>query len=86
MQCHVTYGSDIGQDLRNRIEGDDLAMILKSKHRPRCIIEFISQSLRLLNLEESKRNVLVIHCSTDRFKFLSETKHEGLAFADSLFY
>lgn len=69
MQCHVTYGSDIGRDLRNRIEGDDLAVILKSKHRPRCIIEFISQSLRLLNLEESKRHVLVFHCSTNKLSF-----------------
>ncbi|KAK3428667.1 hypothetical protein EUGRSUZ_E00157 [Eucalyptus grandis] len=75
LKCHVTYGSDIGQDLRNRIEGDDLAMILKSKHRPRCIIEFISQSLRLLNLEESKRNVLESNLSCF---------HEGISTCEQL--
>lgn len=60
MQCHVINGSDIAQDLRTLIEADDLEVIVSSKHRPRCIIDFISQSLRLLNLEESKLNVLVI--------------------------
>lgn len=57
LQCHVMYGSDIGRDLQNLLEVDDLAVILNSKHRPRCIIEFISQSLQLLNLEESKRTM-----------------------------
>lgn len=59
LQCHVKYGSDIGRDLQNLLEVDDLAVILNSKHRPRCIIGFISQSLQLLNLEESKRTMLV---------------------------
>lgn len=58
LKCHVMYGSDIGRDLQNLLEVDDLALILNSKHRPRCIIEFISQSLQLLNLEESKRTML----------------------------
>ncbi|KAF8027045.1 hypothetical protein BT93_E0077 [Corymbia citriodora subsp. variegata] len=75
LKCHVTYGSDISRDLRNRIEGDDLAVILKSKHRPRCIIEFISQSLRLLNLEESKRHVLESKISSF---------HEGISICEHL--
>ncbi|EOX95982.1 PREDICTED: UPF0187 protein At3g61320, chloroplastic [Theobroma cacao] len=58
LKCHVMYGSDIGRDLQNLLEGDDLAVVLNSKHRPRCIIEFISQSLKVLNLEESKRTML----------------------------
>lgn len=58
LKCHVIYGSDIAQDLGPLIEADDLEVIVSSKHRPRCIIDFISQSLRLLNLEESKLNVL----------------------------
>jgi hypothetical protein len=60
MQCHVTYGLDVRQELQNVLEVDDLAIVLNSKHRPRCIIEFISQSLQLLKLEESRRNTLVI--------------------------
>lgn len=59
MQCHVIYGSDMRQDLQNLLEVDDLAVVLSSKHRPRCIIEFISQSLQLLNLDDAKRHVLV---------------------------
>lgn len=60
MQCHVIYGSDIAQDLESLIEADDLAVIVSSTHRPHCVIDFILQSLRLLNLEDSKLNVLVI--------------------------
>lgn len=59
MQCHVLNGSDIKRDLQHVLEVDDLAVLRNSKHRPRCIIEFISQSLKLMNLEGSIRNVLV---------------------------
>ncbi|KAL6322712.1 hypothetical protein AAG906_015398 [Vitis piasezkii] len=58
LKCHVIYGSDMRQDLQNLLEVDDLAVVLSSKHRPRCIIEFISQSLQLLNLDDAKRHVL----------------------------
>ncbi|XVF73210.1 hypothetical protein PTKIN_Ptkin12aG0183000 [Pterospermum kingtungense] len=58
LKCHVMYGSDIGRDLQNLLEVDDLAVVLNSKHRPRCVIEFISQTLKVLNLEESKRTML----------------------------
>ncbi|KAL5994812.1 Voltage-dependent chloride channel 1, chloroplastic [Asimina triloba] len=58
LKCHVIYGSDAGRDLQNLLVDDDLALVLSSKHRPRCIIEFISQSLKLLQIDESKRNIL----------------------------
>ncbi|CAG7866136.1 unnamed protein product, partial [Brassica rapa] len=58
LKCHVTYGSDVARDLRNLIEGDDLSLIIESKHRPRCVIEFISQSLQLLKLDDTKRDLL----------------------------
>lgn len=60
MQCHVIYGSDIARDLQNLFEVDDLAVVLNSKHPPCCIIQFITQSLQMLKLEESRRNMLVI--------------------------
>lgn len=63
LQCHVIHGSDIAQDLQTLIEPEDLSVIVSSTHRPRCIIDFISQTLRMLNLEESKLNVLVIPLS-----------------------
>ncbi|KAJ4896327.1 hypothetical protein Rs2_23121 [Raphanus sativus] len=58
LKCHVTYGSDVARDLQSLVEADDLSLILESKHRPRCVIEFISQSLRLLKLEDTKRDLL----------------------------
>lgn len=58
LKCHLIYGSDMERDLENLLEADDLAVVLSSKHRPRCIIEFISQGLQMLHLEESKRNLL----------------------------
>lgn len=60
MQCHIVYDSDIASDLKNLVEADDLAVILSSKHRPRCIIGFISQSLQSLNLEGAILSQLVI--------------------------
>lgn len=75
MQCHVVYGSDIAEDLKNLLEMDDLAVVLSSKHRPRCIIEFISQSLQLLDMEATKRQTLV---NTFNFKkkLRSVAKHQ----------
>lgn len=59
MQCHIIYESDIAEDLRNILEEDDLAVVLSSKHRPRCIIEFISQSLKLVDINPTKLQMLV---------------------------
>lgn len=56
----MIYGSDIADDLRNVVEDDDLSLILQSKHRPRCVIQFISQSLQLLNLDSTKIDALVL--------------------------
>ncbi|XP_076950287.1 voltage-dependent chloride channel 1, chloroplastic-like [Bidens hawaiensis] len=58
LKCHLVHGSDTGKDLENLLEDDDLEVVLSSNHRPRCIIQFISQSLQLLNLEPSKRTTL----------------------------
>jgi len=59
MQCHLLYGSDARQDLQGLLEADDLELVLSSNHRPYCIIQFISESLKLLNLQETKMNLLV---------------------------
>ncbi|KAE9617709.1 hypothetical protein Lal_00018585 [Lupinus albus] len=58
LKCHVLYGSDVRRDLKDLLEKEDLEVVVNSKHPPRCVIEFISQSLRLLKLEDSRRNVL----------------------------
>ncbi|XP_041001433.1 UPF0187 protein At3g61320, chloroplastic-like [Juglans microcarpa x Juglans regia] len=75
LKCHVIYASDVRQDLQNLLDVDDLAIVLNSKHRPCCIIEFISQSLRLLKLEESRRNML-----ESKISYL----HEGIGVCEQL--
>lgn len=55
----MIYGSDIAGDLQNVIEVDDLSLILESKHRPRFVIQFISQSIQLLKLDNTKIDMLV---------------------------
>ncbi|RDX74898.1 UPF0187 protein, chloroplastic, partial [Mucuna pruriens] len=75
LKCHVLYGSDVRRDLQHVLEVDDLAVVMNSKHQPRCIIEFISQSIRLLKLEESRRDVLESKISCF---------HEGIGICEQL--
>ncbi|CAN6566124.1 unnamed protein product [Malus baccata var. baccata] len=75
LKCHVIYGSDIGRDLQNLLEVDDLLVVLNSKHRPGCIIQFISRSLQLLKLEESRRIMLQSKISCF---------HEGIGICEQL--
>ncbi|XP_004510796.1 voltage-dependent chloride channel 1, chloroplastic isoform X1 [Cicer arietinum] len=58
LKCHALSGSDVERDLQHLLEVEDIALIMNSKHRPRCIIQFISQSIRLLKLDDSRRSVL----------------------------
>ncbi|KAG0480498.1 hypothetical protein HPP92_011356 [Vanilla planifolia] len=57
-KCHVVVGSDIKVDLQNLLNEEDLVIVLNSKHRPRCIIEFIMQTLQMLPVDQSKRSTL----------------------------
>ncbi|CAN6704434.1 unnamed protein product [Malus baccata var. baccata] len=75
LKCHVIYGSDIGRDLQNLLEVDDLLVVLNSKHRPGCLIQFISRSLQLLKLEESRRIMLQSKISSF---------HEGIGICEQL--
>lgn len=77
MQCHVIYNSDIIADLKSLLDEDDLAIILRSKHRPRCIIEFISRSIQLLHIEEARRCVMVN--SSDLLRAILSTILHSLA-------
>uniref|UniRef100_A0A0D9Z0V2 Uncharacterized protein n=1 Tax=Oryza glumipatula TaxID=40148 RepID=A0A0D9Z0V2_9ORYZ len=58
LKCHIICHSDIKRDLQGLLSEDDLNVVLRSKHRPRCIIEFISQSLYMLDFDENKRNIM----------------------------
>ncbi|MQL91941.1 hypothetical protein Taro_024572, partial [Colocasia esculenta] len=75
LKCHVIYGSDITADLCNLLEEDDLAVVLKSKHRPRCILEFISWSIQMLQMEEAKK------CSMES---KMSCFHEGICVCEQL--
>ncbi|ERM95073.1 hypothetical protein AMTR_s00009p00251540 [Amborella trichopoda] len=84
LKCHVIYGSDIHQDLRDLLDEGDLEVVLSSKHHPRCIIEFISQSLQLVHLDEAKRNILVGVLIEEPFPMLALNKlcdqaHESIS-------
>ncbi|XP_066384357.1 voltage-dependent chloride channel 1, chloroplastic-like [Miscanthus floridulus] len=58
LKCHIIFDSDVKGDLQGLLAEDDLNVVLASKHRPRCIIEFISQSLQMLDLDEQKRSIM----------------------------
>ncbi|XP_057533532.1 voltage-dependent chloride channel 1, chloroplastic [Amaranthus tricolor] len=75
LKCHLLYDSDVRRDLQNVLEEDDLSVVLNSKHRPHCMIQFISQSIQLLNVEEPKRNILDSKLS--RF-------HEGIGICEQI--
>ncbi|KAK7295067.1 hypothetical protein RJT34_17970 [Clitoria ternatea] len=75
LKCHVLYDSDVRGDLQHLLEVDDLEVVVESKHPPRCIIEFISQSIRLLKLEDSRRDVLESKISCF---------HEGIGICEQL--
>ncbi|KAF8780285.1 hypothetical protein HU200_001963 [Digitaria exilis] len=59
LKCHIICDSDVRGDLQGLLAEDDLNVVLASKHRPRCIIEFISQTLHMLDLDEQKRTIMV---------------------------
>lgn len=59
LKCHIICDSDVKGDLEGLLGEDDLSVVLASKHRPRCIIEFIAQSLQMLDLDEQKRSIMV---------------------------
>ncbi|PON43051.1 Bestrophin-like protein [Parasponia andersonii] len=93
LKCHVIYGSDVEGDLRNLLEIDDLMVVLNSKHRPRCIIQFISQSLQMLKMEEARRHMLDTLKISDyslfkTFRKRQESKiscfHEGIGVCEQL--
>ncbi|CAL4912110.1 unnamed protein product [Urochloa decumbens] len=58
LKCHIICDSDVKTDLQGLLNEDDLNVVLASKHRPRCVIEFISQSLQMLDLDEQKRTIM----------------------------
>ncbi|KAI5075064.1 hypothetical protein GOP47_0011025 [Adiantum capillus-veneris] len=61
LKCHLIYGSDTPSELQRLLQHDDLAFVLKSQHRPNCLIQLISQAMDLLHLEKTDRVLLEDH-------------------------
>lgn len=59
MQCHLLYGSDIVEELREILKEDDLALVLSAEHRPNCLIQLMTHSLKCIKFEDGERSLLV---------------------------
>lgn len=59
MQCHLLHGSDIAGELGEILEEDDLAIVLRAEHRPNCLIQLMTHSVKSIKLEDGERNSLV---------------------------
>ena len=70
------FGSDIVSDLKNSIDEEDLAVVMRSKNHPRCVVEFISRRIQLLQIEEAKRCVMVNAALT--ISFISDFYEENI--------
>lgn len=59
IQCHLLYGSDIVEELGEILEEDDLALVLSAEHRPNCLIQLMTHSLKCIKFEDGERSLLV---------------------------
>jgi len=59
LQCHLLHGSDIAGERGEILEEDDAALVLRAEHRPNCLIQLITHSVKSLKLEDGERNILV---------------------------
>lgn len=59
MQCHLLNGSDIGEELGEILEGDDLALVLRAEHRPNCLIQLMTHSVKSIKFEDGEKSALV---------------------------
>ncbi|XP_024373551.1 voltage-dependent chloride channel 1, chloroplastic [Physcomitrium patens] len=54
LKCHLLYDSDIAEELREILEEDDLALVLKAEHRPNCLIQLMTLSLKSIKFEDGE--------------------------------
>ncbi|GLJ21594.1 hypothetical protein SUGI_0401020 [Cryptomeria japonica] len=63
LKCHIIYGSDIRCDLERFLPENDISVVLSSQHPPNCIIQFMSECLRQLHLNDHERHSFDSHLS-----------------------
>lgn len=59
LQCHLLHGSNIAEELEEILEEDDLALVMSSDHRPNCLIQLMTHTLKCAQLEDNERSLLV---------------------------
>lgn len=59
VQCHLLNGLDIAEELREILEEDDLEIVLRAEHRPNCLIQLMTQSVKSIKFEGGERSSLV---------------------------
>lgn len=81
VQCHLLYGSDFEKELREILKEDDLALVLSAEHRPNCLIQLMTHSLKCLKFEDGERSLLVSTCSYCNDIIVDPTIDEEFMFA-----
>ncbi|KAH7301381.1 hypothetical protein KP509_23G022700 [Ceratopteris richardii] len=55
LKCHLVYCSDERKDLQSFLSEEDLDFILSANHRPHRLIQLMSQTLSLINLDHERK-------------------------------
>lgn len=58
LKCHLLNGSDVAEELREILEEDDLALVLRAEHRPNCLIQLMTHSVKSIKFEDGERSPL----------------------------
>lgn len=58
LKCHLIHGSDVRKELQTLLSGDDLEFVLGSRHQPSCLIQLMSQTLSLVQLQDVEKALL----------------------------
>lgn len=61
LQCHLLYSAciKVEDNLKELVKADELAVIMSANHRPNCILQFMTQTLRRVDLRDAEMNQLV---------------------------
>ncbi|KAL2610543.1 hypothetical protein R1flu_029116 [Riccia fluitans] len=58
LKCHLLDGSDVEEDLKVLLDEEDLALVLSSDHRPNCLIQLMTQSMRFMHLTDNEKSLM----------------------------
>ncbi|KAG0591234.1 hypothetical protein KC19_1G160500 [Ceratodon purpureus] len=58
LKCHLLYNSDIAEELGEILKEEDLELVLSAEHRPNCLIQLITHTLKCITFEDAERSLL----------------------------